>query len=32
VLEHVTIADVVAGELPPEVSGLLDDPEALVAH
>jgi len=32
VLEHVTIADVVADELPPEVSGLLDDPEALVAH
>jgi len=32
VLEHVTIADVVADELPPEVSELLDDPEALVAH
>ncbi len=32
VLEHVTIADVVAGELPPDVRGLLDDPEALVAH
>jgi Rrf2 family protein len=32
VLEHVTIADVVAGALPPEVRRLLDDPDALVAH
>jgi Rrf2 family protein len=28
VLEHVTIADLVAGELPPEVAELADDPDA----
>lgn len=32
VLEGVTIADVVSDRLPPEVSALLDDPDALVAH
>jgi Rrf2 family protein len=32
VLEHVTIADVVAGSLPPDVLRLLDDDDALVAH
>jgi Rrf2 family protein len=32
VLERVTIADVVAGDLPPDVRALLDDPDALVAH
>jgi Rrf2 family protein len=32
VLEGVTIADVVSGGLPSEVSVLLDDPDALVAH
>ncbi len=32
VLERVTIADVVAGVLPPDVRALLDDPDALVAH
>jgi Rrf2 family protein len=32
VLEAVTIADVVAGMLPAPVRGLLDDPDALVAH
>jgi Rrf2 family protein len=30
VLEHVTLADVVAGELPPEVIALSEDPEAWV--
>ena len=28
VLEHVTIADLVAGELPPEVDAIADDPDA----
>src|SRR3954471_1840419 len=28
VLEHVTIADLVSGELPPEVAALADDPDA----
>lgn len=32
VLEGVTIADVVSGELPPDVRALLDDPDVLVAH
>jgi Rrf2 family protein len=32
VLERVSIADVVAGELPPEVDALLRDPDALVPH
>jgi Rrf2 family protein len=32
VLEHVTIGDVVAGELPADVRGLLDDPDVLVGH
>ena len=32
VLEHVTIADVVADELPADVRGLLDDPDVLVGH
>ncbi len=32
VLERVTIADVVAGVLPPDVRVLLDDPDVLVAH
>jgi Rrf2 family protein len=32
VLERVSIADVVAGAIPPDVAGLLDDPEALVPH
>ena len=32
VLERVTIADVVAGEIPPDVAALLEDPEALVPH
>ena len=32
VLEGVTIAHVVAGELPAEVAALLDDPDVLVAH
>jgi Rrf2 family protein len=32
VLERVTIADVVAGELPADVRGLLDDPDVLVGH
>jgi Rrf2 family protein len=32
VLERVTIADVVAGVLPPDVRALLDDPDVLVAH
>ena len=31
-LEHVTIADVVAGDLPADVRALLDDPDALVGH
>jgi Rrf2 family protein len=32
VLEHVTIADVVADTLPADVRALLDDDDALVAH
>jgi Rrf2 family protein len=32
VLEGVAIADVVSGELRPEVRALLDDPDVLVAH
>ena len=32
VLEHVTIADVVAGDLPADVRALLDDQDALVGH
>jgi Rrf2 family protein len=32
VLEHVTIADVVSGEIPADVHALLDDPDALVPH
>jgi Rrf2 family protein len=32
VLERVSIADVVAGEIPPDVAALLEDPEALVPH
>jgi Rrf2 family protein len=32
VLEGVTIADVVSGGLPADVSAMLDDPDALVAH
>ncbi len=32
VLEGVTIANVVSGELPPHVRELLRDPDALVAH
>ena len=32
VLERVTIADVVASTLPPDVLALLDDPDALVSH
>ena len=32
VLERVSIADVVAGEIPPDVAELLDDPDALVPH
>jgi Rrf2 family protein len=32
VLERVSIADVVAGEIPPDVAALLEDPEVLVPH
>ncbi len=32
VLERVSIADVVAGELPPAVGELLEDPEVLIPH
>jgi len=32
VLEHVTIADVVAGSLPADVRSLLEDDDVLVAH
>jgi Rrf2 family protein len=32
VLERVSIADVVAGEIPPDVAALLEDPDALVPH
>ena len=32
VLEHVTIADVVSGELPDDVHALLSDPDTLVPH
>jgi len=32
VLERITIADVVAGEIPRDVASLLQDPDALVPH
>jgi len=32
VLEHVTVADLVAGRLPPEVDALADDPDAWAPH
>ncbi len=32
VLEHVTLADVAAGRLPPEVRALADDPDAWAQH
>jgi Rrf2 family protein len=32
VLEGITIADVVAGQIPPDVATLLEDPEVLVPH
>jgi Rrf2 family protein len=32
VLERITIADVVAGEIPADVATLLQDPDALVPH
>lgn len=32
VLEHVTLADVVAGELPPAIVSLTEDPDAWVPH
>jgi Rrf2 family protein len=32
VLERVSIADVVAGRIPPDVAELLEDPDALVPH
>jgi hypothetical protein len=32
VLERVSIADVVAGEIPADVAALLEDPETLVPH
>ena len=32
VLERVSIADVVAGTIPPDVATLLEDPESLVPH
>ncbi len=32
VLERVSIADVVGGEIPPDVAELLTDPEALIPH
>ena len=32
VLEHVTVADIARGELPPEVAALVHDPEAWHAH
>src|SRR4051794_10105257 len=32
VLERVTIADVVSGDLPSDVRAMLDDPDALVPH
>jgi DNA-binding IscR family transcriptional regulator len=32
VLERITIADVVAGQIPPDVASLLQDPDALVGH
>ena len=32
VLEHVTIADIVAGDLPPDVARLTADPDAWTAH
>ncbi len=32
VLERVSIADVVAGTIPPDVASLLEDPDALIPH
>ncbi len=32
VLEHVSIADVVANRIPPDVAVLLEDPDALIPH
>jgi Rrf2 family protein len=32
VLERITIADVVAGAIPPDVAALLEDPDVLVPH
>jgi Rrf2 family protein len=32
VLERVSVADVVAGEIPPDVATLLEDPDVLVPH
>jgi hypothetical protein len=32
VLEMVTVADLVAGKLPPEVDALADDPDAWEPH
>jgi Rrf2 family protein len=32
VLERISIADVVAGTIPPDVAALLEDPDALVPH
>ena len=32
VLERITIADVVAGQIPRDVAALLEDPDALVPH
>jgi Rrf2 family protein len=32
VLERVSVADVVAGTIPPDVAALLEDPDALVPH
>lgn len=32
VLEHVSIADVVAGEIPSDVAVMLEDPDALIPH
>jgi Rrf2 family protein len=32
VLEHVTLADVAAGRLPPDVQALADDPDAWAPH
>ena len=32
VLEHVTLADLVSGDLPPEIERLADDPDAWVTR